>query len=66
MSEADDIKAIREDVKWLRDILTVGLGKRPGVIERLGLLEQTNKLTGLVINVLVGIGSAVAVGLFLR
>jgi len=66
MSEADDIRAIREDIKWLKDILTVGIGKRPGVLERLALIEQTSKLTGLLINLLVGGGSAVIVGLLLR
>ncbi len=66
MSEADDIKVIREDIKWLKDILTIGTDKRLGVLERLSLLEQTNRLTGLIINVLVGVGSAVGVGLLLR
>ena len=66
MSEATDIKAIREDVKWLKDILTVGLGKRPGVLERLALLEQTSRLAALLINVAVGAGSAVIVGMLLR
>jgi hypothetical protein len=66
MSEADDIKAIREDVKWLKDVLLIGTGKRPGVFERLALVEQTNALKGLLINVLVGVGSAVGVGLLLR
>ena len=66
MSEADDIKAIRDDVKWLKDVLLIGTGKRPGVFERLALLEQSSRLLGLIINVLVGVGSAVGVGLLLR
>ena len=66
MSEADDLKAIREDVKWLKDVLLIGTGKRPGIFERLALLEQVSALKGLLINVLVGVGSAVGVGLLLR
>jgi hypothetical protein len=66
MSEADDIKAIRDDVKWLKDVLLIGTGKRPGVLERLALLELTNKLAAVLINLAVGIGSAVIVGFLLR
>lgn len=66
MSEADDIKAIREDIKWLKAALFVGVDKRPGVFERLALLEQVSALKGLLINLFVGVGSAVAVGLLTR
>ncbi len=66
MGEAEDIKVIREDVKWLKDVLLIGTDKRLGVLERLALLEHSSRLIGLVINVLVGIGSAVGVGLLLR
>ena len=66
MSEAEDIKVIREDVKWLKDVLLIGTDKRLGVLERLALLEHSSRLIGLLINAMVGVGSAVAVGLLIR
>ncbi len=66
MSEAGDLREIRDDIRWLKDVLLIGTGKRPGILERLALVEQTNALKGLLINIAVGVGSAVGVGLLLR